>query len=138
MSDNELLFAISNLMDIKLEPVYERLDRIDTRLDKVEFTLENDVLPHLANIEATINKDIKPRLANIEAAIDKDIKPRVTNIEITIENDVVPRIGNIESCYISTYQRYQSGVMQFDELQEDISIIKRVVADHSAKIQKFA
>ncbi|MCM1170565.1 MAG: hypothetical protein NC393_00390, partial [Clostridium sp.] len=108
------------------------------RLANIEATIDKDIKPRLVNIEATIDKDIKPRLANIEAIVDEDVKPRVTNIELTIENNVVPRIGNIESCYISTYERYQTGVMQFDVMQEDISIIKKVVADHSAKIQKFA
>ncbi|MCM1208722.1 MAG: hypothetical protein NC309_07340, partial [Ruminococcus sp.] len=66
MSDNELLFAISNLMDIKLEPVYERLDRIDARLDKVEQRLDK-VEYRLDKVEFTLENDVLPRLANIEA-----------------------------------------------------------------------
>lgn len=40
MSNNELLLAISNIMDIKLKPVHDRLD-------KIELTLENNILPRL-------------------------------------------------------------------------------------------
>ncbi len=45
MTDNELLLAISNMLDKKLEPVNDRLKRI-------ELTQENDILPRLQNIES--------------------------------------------------------------------------------------
>jgi len=45
MSDNELLLAISDMMDKKLTPVNDKLSRI-------ELTLENDLKPRLQNIEA--------------------------------------------------------------------------------------
>ncbi len=45
MSDNELLLAISEMMDKKLAPINERLK-------KIELTQENDILPRLQNIEA--------------------------------------------------------------------------------------
>lgn len=45
MTDNELLLAISDMLDKKLKPV-------DDRLKKIELTQENDILPRLQNIEA--------------------------------------------------------------------------------------
>jgi len=45
MTDNELLLAISDMMDKKLKPVNDRLK-------KIEFTQENDILPRLQNIES--------------------------------------------------------------------------------------
>ncbi len=45
MTANELLLAISNMLDKKLEPVNDRLKRI-------ELTQENDILPRLQNIES--------------------------------------------------------------------------------------
>ena len=35
--DNELLKAISDMMDEKLEPITDRLDKMDTRLDVIEY-----------------------------------------------------------------------------------------------------
>lgn len=43
MTDNELLLAISNMMDTKLEPI-----KADVKNTKM--LLENDVLPRLQNI----------------------------------------------------------------------------------------
>lgn len=45
MTDNQLLLAISNMMDEKLEPVKD--DVKSTRI-----LIENDILPRLQNIEA--------------------------------------------------------------------------------------
>lgn len=45
MSDNELLLAISDMLDKKLKP-------INDRLKKIEITQENDILPRLQNLEA--------------------------------------------------------------------------------------
>lgn len=45
MTDNELLLAISNMMDKKLKP-------INDRLTKIELTQETKILPRLKEIEA--------------------------------------------------------------------------------------
>lgn len=45
MTDNELLLAMSDMIDKKLKPVNDSLK-------KIELIQENDILPHLQNIEA--------------------------------------------------------------------------------------
>ena len=86
MTDNELLLAISNVVQAQIEP------------------LKNDI---------------------------RDVK-------ITLENDILPRLQNIESCYTSTYRRYESGANQIGSMQSDIDIIKKVVQEHSQKMQKIS
>ena len=86
MTDNELLLAISDMLDKKLKPVNDRLKKI----------------------------------------------------ELTQENDILPRLQNIESCYTSTYKRYQTGVEQIEAMQADINVIKSVIREHSEKLQKIS
>lgn len=45
MTDNELLLAISGMLDEKLKP-------IDNRTKRLELMLENEVVPRLQNIES--------------------------------------------------------------------------------------
>lgn len=85
MTDNELLLAMSEMMDKKLEPIKERL----------------------------------------------------TNIELTQENDILLRLQNIESCYTSIYRRYANGIEEMEMLKSDMEVIKRVVMEHSEKLQKI-
>lgn len=49
MTDNELLLAISNMFDEKLEA---NLKPIKNRLTRIELTLENDIRPRLQTIES--------------------------------------------------------------------------------------
>jgi len=86
MSDNELLLAISDMMDKKLAPVNDRL----------------------------------------------------TRIELTLENDMKPRLQNIEACYTSTYDRYKNSVADYESMKQDLSIMKKVIAEHSSKLQKIS
>lgn len=68
----------------------------------------------------------------------KPIKDDVRDINLTLENDVLPRLQNIESCYTTTYKRYQSGINQIEAMQADIDVIKKVLSEHSEKLQKLA
>lgn len=45
MTDNELLLALSDMLDKKLQP-------LNDRLEKIELTQENIILPRLQNIES--------------------------------------------------------------------------------------
>ncbi len=47
MSDNELLLAISEMLDKKLE---SNLKPIENRLKRMELQIENNVIPRLQNI----------------------------------------------------------------------------------------
>lgn len=80
-------------------------------------------------------------LLAISDTLDKKLKPvndRLKKIELTQENDILPRLQNIEACYTSTYKRYQTGAEQIEAIQTDIEIIKKVVAEHSEKLQKIS
>lgn len=59
MTDNELLLAMSDMLDKKLEPVNDRLK-------KIELTQENDILPRLQNIEACYTSTFKRYQTGVE------------------------------------------------------------------------
>ncbi len=83
MSDNELLLAISSMLDEKLKPIEERIKKV----------------------------------------------------EINQENEIMPRLRTIEACYTSTYDRYAQGVNEIESIVQDIKLLKKVVTEHSAKLQ---
>lgn len=73
--------------------------------------------------------------------LDKKLKPvndRLKKIELTQENDILPRLQNIEACYTSTFKRYQTGVEQIEGMQADIDVMKKVIAEHSEKLQRIS
>lgn len=86
MTENEMLVLVSDMLERKLQPVYDRMKMI----------------------------------------------------ELTQENEMLPRLRNIEASYVGTYQRYQMGVEQIEQMQFDIDIIKNVLCEHSEKFPKMA
>lgn len=80
-------------------------------------------------------------LLAMSTLFDKKLKPieqRLKTIELTLENDVKPRLQNIEACYTSTYDRNKNSVEGYETMQADIDIMKKVIAEHSEKLQKLA
>lgn len=97
MTDNELLLAISEMMDIKLKSELQ--------------PLKNDL---------------------------QSVKNEVHQIKLYQENVILPRLGTIESCYTDTYNRYKDYADKMDAAFADIELLKKVVAEHSEKLQKLA
>lgn len=77
-------------------------------------------------------------IANIVKAQIEPVEKRTKNMELLLENTVIPRLQNIEACYTSTFRRYANSVEQLDAIQSDIDILKKVVSEHSEKLQKIS
>ncbi|RKI39199.1 hypothetical protein D7V86_13375 [bacterium D16-51] len=97
MTDNELLLALSDMMDKKLDA---RLAPIENRLDRME------------------NK--------------------ITAISSNIENNVVPQLDNITSYYTDTYDRYKDHSDRMEAVFDDVELLKKVVSEHSQKLQNIS
>ena len=107
MSDNELLLAISNMMDKKIEPIQKSISNI-----------EDDII------------DIKGQI--------KELDVRIKQVEINQENRILPRLQNIEACYTSTYERYAREVDKIEGTVQDIKLMKKVITEHSIKLEKIS
>ena len=166
MTDNELLLAISNIVQSYTNPIQQQLQdteaRLDTKIDALQNHLEGRISSVETKLESRINSveaklesrissvetKLESRISSVEAklenkinALDLELKQTqgdVKQIQILLENDVLPRLQNIESCYISTYQRYTDNVLQVETLQSDVDILKNVVAEHSEILQRIS
>ena len=76
MSDKELLFTLSNMMDQKLTPIADRLDKIDARLENVEHRLDD--------VEHRLD-DVEHRLDNMEHRLDT-MEHRLDTVEQQIKH----------------------------------------------------
>lgn len=81
MTDNELLLAISNMLD----PIREEIQDMKEEIREIKIEIQ----------------DIKENIQEIE--------DRVKRIELTQENKIIPRLNTIESCYTSTYDNFSYG-----------------------------
>lgn len=90
MTDNELLLAISDIFDKKLQSALQ------------------------------------------------PIKDDINSIKIDIENGVKPQINLLSENYVPAAKRYEKASAKIDALQADIELLKKVVKEHSERLNKTA
>ena len=111
MTDNELLLALSNMIDQKFK---SELTPVKTDLLEVKTGL----------------REVKTDLL--------ETKNEVHQIKLYLENLIVPRLDTIESCYLDTYNRYQNYTDKMQASFDDIEVMKKVLLEHSEKLQKIS
>lgn len=138
MTNEELLVAMSNMMDQrldeKLEPlkkdmseVKDRVTNIENRVTNIENRVTN-IEDRVTNIENRMTK-IENRVTNMETQIT-NIKDRVTNIEIDIENDIRPGIITLCDAYGMQFDRYSISIESHEKMKTDIEVMKSIVSRH--------
>jgi len=153
MEDNELLLAISNMMDVKLKaelkPLKEDLQSLkqDVRqIKQVQENLEEDVR-QLKDGQEKLEREVlqlKEGQENLKREVSElkegqeNLKREVHQIKLCQENVILPRLNTIESCYLDTYKRYRDDAARMEAVYEDVELLKGVVAGHSEKFQKLA
>lgn len=133
MSNNELLLALSEMMDTKLKSVLQE-------------ELKKEIQPMKADI-AELRKEIQPMKADI-AELKKEIQPmkvsignlerEVAGIKIHLENVTDRNIRLLAENYVPAARRYEKEASQIESMKTDIEILKQVVTEHSEKLQKLA
>ena len=97
MTDHELLLAMSDLIDKKL----------DAKLEPIK----DDI---------------------------KSIKDEQTRINLIIENEIQHDIQLLAENYLPAAKRYEKATAQIEAMQSDIELLKKVVTEHSEKLQKIS
>ena len=151
---NEDLLAISRLLDTKfdakLQPIENQMKRMENRIERFENRMERfeNQLESIENRVTSIENQvisIENRVTGIENQVISienqvtSIENRVTRIEVDLlENNVIPRLNTIESCYTDTYNRYKDNADKMEGAYSDIGLLKKVVSEHSEKLQKIS
>lgn len=156
MVDKEMLAAMEELLDRKLdekldeklEPINQELDKLDSRVSRLETSVENlkDGMQKLdertSRLETSVEnlKDgmekLSERTSRLETSVE-NLEKDMTYVKVVqLENNVIPRLNTIERCYIDTSKRYLERTEQMERMDVDISILKQVVANHSEQLKK--
>ena len=138
MTNEELLVAMSNMMDQrldeKLEPLKKDMSEVKGRVTNIENRVTNienrvtNIENRVTNIENRVT-NIENRVTNMETQIT-NIKDRVTNIEIDIENDIRPGIITLCDAYGTQFDRYSISIESHEKMKTDIEVMKSIVSRH--------
>ena len=136
MTENELLLAISDMMDHKLkselQPIKNDLQTVknEVQLVKNEVQLVKEDLQAVKDKVQTVEHDLQAVKNEVQT-----VKDDVHHMKLYQENIIMPRLNTIESCYTDTYGRYRNYSDKMEAAFEDIELLKRVVSEHSMKLQ---
>ena len=136
MKNNELLLAMSDMMDQKLDSLHGRMNTFDTKLDALDTKIDA-VDNKIDAVEDKLSADISALDSKIDA-VNECLHADIRKINISLENSVIPRIKHIEQCYVATSERYTNEVGRVNGLVVDVQVIKSVVQEHSKQLQKIS
>ena len=104
---SEDLLAISNLLDVKLKPIDNRLTNLEIKVDNLETKVD---------------------------AIDNRLK----RLEVHIENVTDKNIALLAENYVPAARQFEKASYKIEALQADNDIIKKVLGEHSKKLEKIS
>nr|WP_296461410.1 hypothetical protein [uncultured Acetatifactor sp.] len=132
MTDNELLLALSGMLDKKLKAELQPIkNELQTMKDDIA-----DMKDEIADIRSEI-AGMKGEIASIKSNM-LIMQNEIRQIKLCQENIILPRLDTIESCYSDTFNRYRIYADKMDSVFEDVELLKTVVTHHSEKLQKLA
>ena len=92
-----------------------------------------DLLAISQLLDVKLKAELEPLKIDLQST-----KGEVHQIKLYQENVILPRLQTIESCYTDTYNRYKTYAEKMEAAFADIEILKKVVTDHSEKLQKIS
>jgi len=68
---------------------------------------------------------------------DEPINERLAKVEVVLESEIKPNIKLLAENYIPAASRYERATNEFENMRNDVELLKKVVSEHSEKLQKI-
>ena len=98
------------------------------------MTLTNEDLLALSDM---MDKKLKSELQPIKNDI-RDIKLEQRRIDSIIENEIRSDIKFLAENYVPAAKQYEKESSKIEAIQDDIEIMKKVIQEHSQKLQNIS
>lgn len=153
MTDNELLLAISDIMEKKLEPVRTdikelkigvknleskmtslelKVDNLESRVTSLELKVDN-LESRVTSLESSVQR-LESSVQRLDSRMTK-LEKRVTKLELHIENVTDKNVQLLVENYMPAAKKYETETAKIGSMQMDIEIIKDVVREHSERFE---
>ena len=159
--NQELLLAISDMLDQKLDekldqkfetelrPIKDDICELKTdvkelRIDVTE--LQSDVKELQSNMTEVQNdvKELRSDVTELQSDVTElqsdmtKLQENVHGIHLYLENEVDYKISLLAENYVPAAKRFEQSASRIDAVEEDVGILKTVVAQHSKMLQQLA
>ena len=123
---NEDLSSIAQIINKEFANFKKELDvELDARFAAELSPIREDILQ--------IRDDVSQVRDNVS-----QVRDDISQINLTIENVLEPQIRLLAENYVPAAVRYEKAVPQMESMQDDIDMLKKVVAKHSEMLHKLA
>ena len=117
----EMHFEINSLR----EEMRTEISRLDTKIDG----LREEMRTEISRLDNKIDTKFDSLREEMHRGFDE--------IHTILNTDISPRLKTIEDCYLKTFERYSESVERQKKMEEDISVMKDVIQEHSVQLQKL-
>jgi hypothetical protein len=132
MTDNELLLAISDMMDKKLKaelgPMKADIRELQTDMKEVKADVKE------LQVEM---KEVKADVKELQVEMI-EVKDNIQSIWVHLENETDKNVQLLVENVVPAAKKYEKEVERIDAIQEDVTIVKEVLQEHSEKLLKMA
>lgn len=141
MTNNELLLAMSDMMDTKLkaelQPLRNEMQDMKSELRSEMLDMKNELQNEIQGVSGELQNEIQAVRSELRD-VEQNLKKEIHMLKLCQENLILPRLNTIESCYNDTYHRYRDNADQMEAVSADVDIMKKVITEHSQQLQKLA
>jgi len=92
-----------------------------------------DLLAISQLLDVKLDSKLKPIKDDV-----KSLRDEQTRINLIIENEIQHDIQLLAENYLPAAERYQKATAQIEAMQADIEIMKKVITEHSEKLQRIS
>ena len=131
--------VLSDLLDQGLHPIKEDLQMLHKEfigLNNKFNGLRQDMNEKSDGLREEMHAEIS-RLDNKIDSLREEMHGGFAEIHTILNTDISPRLKTIEDCYLKTFERYSEGAERQKKMEEDISVMKDVIQEHSVQLRKL-
>lgn len=146
--------VLSELLDQGLKPVREDLNRLHKDFEGLnnKFNgLRQDMNEKIDGLRTEmyqligdLHEEMRTEISRLDNKIDtkfdslrEEMHRGFAEIHTILNTDISPRLKTIEDCYLKTFERYSEGAERQKKMEEDISVMKDVIQEHSVQLRKL-
>ena len=111
------------------EEMRTEISRLDNKIDTKIDGLREEMRTEIRRLDDKIDNNISSLREEMHRGFDE--------IHTILNTDILPRLKTIEDCYLKTFERYSESVERQKKMEEDISVMKDVIQEHSVQLQKL-
>ena len=137
--NQELLLAISDMLDQKFEkelrPIKDDICELKTDVKELQSDvteLQSDVKELRSDVT-----ELQSDVTELQSDVTK-LQENVHGIHLYLENEVDYKISLLAENYVPAAKRFEQSASRIDAVEEDVGILKTVVAQHSKMLQRLA